>query len=26
LTLIVFILRPYADEVKWRINSEWARY
>jgi len=23
-TLIVFVLRSYVDELKWRINSEWA--
>jgi len=23
LTPIVFILRSYVDELKWRINSEW---
>jgi len=24
LTLIVFVLRSYIDELKWRINNEWA--
>jgi len=24
ITLIVFILRSYVDELKWHINSNWA--
>jgi len=24
LTLVVFVLKPYIDELKWCINSEWA--
>ena len=24
LTLVIFILRPYIDKLKWCINSEWA--